>query len=71
MKHTHKFIAYKEIQVPNGKYLVKKDLGIDVKKLSTGVGEFFPDDVKELYDLCLILYCSSCGEIKGRKLGSK
>ena len=63
MKHTHKFIAYKEIDIPNGKYLVNKG-AIDMKNIGgTPYEHMIP-----LTDNVLILYCSKCGEIKGKNL---
>lgn len=55
MLSKHKYIAYKEIDVPNGMWLVSKHL-------------MNPQEMRPLTDRCLILYCSHCGNIKGRNI---
>lgn len=65
MKHTHKFKPYKEIEIPNGKYLVKKGSTIPVDFIEKG---FIDNNVRVLTQPCLILYCELCGDVNIEKL---
>jgi len=51
-KHKHKFLPYKEIEIPTGKYLASRNSG----------------DLTALTKKALILYCEICGDIKGKLL---
>lgn len=65
MKHLHKFKDYKEIDVPNGKYMVTNNTKLKPEDIEYG---FIDSTVEAMTEPCLILYCQSCGDVIIKRL---
>lgn len=65
LKHTHNYKDYKELDVPNEKYMISKSTKLLPEDIEHG---FIPSSVVIMKDKCLILYCTTCGEVKIKKL---
>lgn len=70
-KHIHNFKDYKEIEVPNGngKYLIKSHSTLNPYEYEIEHG-LTNSSIKIMTSLCLILYCTTCGNVKINKLKS-
>lgn len=60
--NEHKYNVHKEIEVPTGKYLVKKGTNADITRY--GVIADALHGVEELMTNAYVLVCEKCGDIK-------